>query len=565
MLLQAKNISIGLHSNTDTRLCSNLNFEINDGESVGILGESGSGKSITALSLMQLLPPALTITGGEILFTRKNGDEINLARACVREMQSIRGKEISMIFQEPMTSLNPVIPCGKQVREIVDEHEKFDSKHAYKYVLELFEKVKLPDPEKIYRSYPYQLSGGQKQRVMIAMAVACSPRLLIADEPTTALDVTVQKSILELLRELQKEYGMGILFITHDISVISEISQRVLVFYKGELVEEGLTRNILENPEHPYTKGLMSCRYSMNNKGKRLLTISDFMKAETEGEQQPDFVIPARPEIKTGDEPVFEVNNLVVSFQQPKRFLFEKTKHAEIIKKISFTIFQGETVGLVGESGSGKTTIGRALLKLIESNSGDIFFHGKPIQQLTHSEIKHFRRKVQIIFQDPYSSLNPKHTVGQILEEPLIVHKLCKNAKERRERVNQLLQQVNLDTSFYNRYPHQFSGGQRQRIGIARALAVQPELLVLDESVAALDVSIQAQVLNLLNDLKREYNLTYIFISHDLNIVKYMSDRMLVLKSGEIVEEGNAVEIFENPKNDYTRNLLNAIPGALGK
>lgn len=558
-LLEIKDLHIEVKQDgKNLSLCNNINFSVNPGETVGILGESGSGKSITSLSILRLLPPGVNITKGEVLFKSQNKGVIDLAKAPGKLLQATRGKEISMIFQEPMSSLNPVFTCGDQLLETILTHNNIlKSDEAKNLSLELFKKVKLPDPERIFKSFPHQLSGGQKQRVMIAMAISCNPSLLIADEPTTALDVTVQKSVLELLRELQDELGMGIMFITHDISVLSEVAKKVLVFYRGEIVEQGSIENIFFHAQHPYTKGLISCRSSIYVKGERLKTLED-PYSNTPNTKNPE---PTLPEVKPKlDEPLLSIRDLNLSFSKPVG-LFTKGKKKQILHQINFDVFKGETLGLVGESGSGKTTIGRTIMHLIEAESGDIRLQGKQLTDLSGKELKKFRKDVQIIFQDPYSSLNPKMTVGDIIAETLQVHGLFKNSKERKKRVLELLHQVNLKVEYIDRYPHQFSGGQRQRIGIARALAVEPKLLILDESVSALDVSIQAQVLNLLNDLKDVYNLTYIFISHDLNTVRYMADRIVVLKNGYIMEQGDSEEIFTNPKTSYTSDLISAIPG----
>lgn len=532
MLLQVENLSIAIKS-SGQKLCNNLNFNIMPGETLGILGESGSGKSITALSIPGLLSPALQITHGKILFCPEPDHTIDLASSSVKELQRIRGAEIGVVFQEPMTSLNPVFTCGNQVEDVLRRHKNLSAKEAKTQAIGLFAKVKLPAPEQVYKKYPHQLSGGQKQRVMIAMAIACSPSLLIADEPTTALDVTVQKSILELLRELQKEMGMAIIFITHDISVLSEIADRTLVFYKGELVEEGPIKQILNAPQHPYTQQLIACRET------RLA------------------VNTSKSEIQM---PLLKVNNLSVSFRQNSGW-FAKTIQKQVLHNVCFELYKGETLGLVGESGSGKTTIGRAIMQLIEPENGFIELNGKPVNHADKQELRNFRKQVQIIFQDPYSSLNPKLTIGQTLMEPLLVHGIGKSRKEQKNRVIDLLEMVQLSEEHFNRYPHQFSGGQRQRIGIARALAAGPDVIILDESVAALDVLIQAQVLNLLQQLKNELGLTYLFISHDLEIVQSFSNRVIVLQNGNIVEEGDSDNIFNHPQHAYTKSLIAAIPG----
>ena len=567
MLLRVNNLCVdSFQNNKKIPICKNLNYSVDAGETLGILGESGSGKSISVLSILQLLPPSLSITSGNTFFTSKEGTERDLVQLPTKALQSIRGTEIAMIFQEPMTSLNPVFTCGDQVLETIVRHKTNLSRNeARNQVFELFNKVKLPEPKRIFTSYPHQLSGGQKQRVMIAMAISCNPRLLICDEPTTALDVTVQKSILDLLKELQAASGMSILFITHDISVIAEIAQRILVFYRGEIVEQGEVKQILLDAKHSYTRGLLACRSAVHKKGERLMTLEDFNIENTNYSDFQDAKITSATESVLADknapnqQVLLSIQNMEVAFLNPAG-IFSKSSKKQILHHINIDVFHGETLGLVGESGSGKTTIGRAITKLIETERGEIFFHGKLTNHLERKELQNFRKKVQIIFQDPYSSLNPKITVGEMIAEPLIVHNLCKSSAERKKRVLQLLTQVNLGEEYYNRYPHQFSGGQRQRIGIARALAVEPELLILDESVSALDVSIQAQILNLLNNLKKTLNLTYIFISHDLNTVRYMSDRMIVLKDGRIVENGMTDDIFKSPKSEYTIKLIEAIP-----
>ena len=569
MLLRVNNLCIdSFHQNKQVPICKNLTFDLKDGENLGVLGESGSGKSISVLSILRLLPPSLSITGGNIFFTSKEGIETDLVQLPAKAFQSIRGKQISMIFQEPMSALNPVFTCGDQVLETIVRHNpNLPYQEARDQVFGLFKKVRLPEPNRIFNSYPHQLSGGQKQRVMIAMAISCNPRILIADEPTTALDVTVQKSILDLLKELQSDLGMSILFITHDISVIAEIAQRILVFYKGELVEQGDVKQILTQAKHPYTRGLLACRSAVHKKGERLMTIEDSIIQDSKIQtylKEPE-IHPSEESGKTNsDHPqpqeLLSVQNMDVVFHSPGG-IFSRSHKKQVLHQVSFSVFKGETLGLVGESGSGKTTIGRAIMKLIEAEKGNIMFHGKLTNHLERKELQNFRKKVQIIFQDPYSSLNPKITIGEMIAEPLMVHHLCNTAEERKKRVLELLHQVNLSEDHYDRYPHQFSGGQRQRIGIARALAVEPELLILDESVSALDVSVQAQILNLLNNLKEKLNLTFIFISHDLNTVRYMADRMIVLKDGRILEEGVPDNIFTSPKSEYTARLIESIPG----
>lgn len=540
-----------------------ISFWVDRGEILGLVGESGSGKSVSSLSIMGLLPEKYSkVNGGEILFYDKNEKEpVDILSLKEGEHQKYRGKRIAMIFQEPMTSLNPVQKCGKQVSEIILLHNNISKKKAKDRVLELFAEVLLPDGERVFNAYPHELSGGQKQRVMIAMALSCNPDLLIADEPTTALDVTVQKTILELLKSLQVKYGIGILFITHDLGVIKEIADRVLVLYRGEIVEEGKVCDIFNNPQHSYTKGLIASRPPMNGRPKHLLTISDFLSDETP--KQDLISSKDRQEshkLMYSQEPLLRVSDLRVEYVVDKTIFGKVTKKVVAVNNVSFDLFRGETLGLVGESGCGKTTIGRAILQLIDSSSGNIEFEGLMLNEIKGERLRNIRKKVQIIFQDPYSSLNPRLPIGEAILEPMEVHNLYSNNKERKAKVLELLDKVGLESSHYNRYPHEFSGGQRQRIGIARCLALSPEIVICDESVSALDVSVQAQVLNLINDLKRDYGFSTIFISHDLSVVKYMSDRMIVMQSGNIVEYGDADEIYSNPHTEYTKRLISAIP-----
>jgi peptide/nickel transport system ATP-binding protein len=550
-LLDIRNLSISVASDASRVLCNKVNFSVQQNKVVGVVGESGSGKTLTVLSVLGLLHPGLKLTEGEIVFHTEKG-ELQLHTLSSEEMQKVRGDRIGMIFQEPMTSLNPSMTCGKQVMEAILTHEQVTEADAGQRVIKLFEKVKLPDPENVFKSFPHQLSGGQRQRVMIAMAVSCNPQLLIADEPTTALDVTVQKSIFALLKELQQEFKMAIIFISHDLGIISELADEVVVMYQGNVVESGPTVKILKSPEHPYTKALLACRPSQYHKGKRLISIHDSVQnSEVK-------MIHALTEF---DEVLLEVKDLSVYFSQQGKSNFLSKKRSQALHSLSFNVYKGETLGLVGESGSGKTTLSRAILRLIESSSTQIKYKNTHLEKLKGEELRKFRKNIQIIFQDPYSSINPKETVGTIIMEPMIVHDLHGNNKGRKERVFELLDKVNLSREVYSRYPHQLSGGQRQRVGIARALAVEPELIICDESVSALDVSVQAQVLNLLNDLKRDFGLTYIFISHDLNVVQYMSDRIIVLKSGKIEEAGNSDSIFKNPQSVYTQELIASIPG----
>ena len=551
-------------------------FTLNRGETLGIVGESGSGKSVTALSIMNLIPsPPGEIASGSINFHSPTEGWTDLTKLDNRALRRFRGNEISMIFQEPMTSLNPVFTCGSQVVEAIMLHQKVDKAQAKKLTLELFRQVELPRPENIFKSYPHQISGGQKQRVMIAMAMSCNPSILIADEPTTALDVTVQKTILELMADLQQKHGMAIMFITHDLGVVAEIADRVLVMYKGDIVEYGKVEDIFRNPQHPYTKGLLACRPRMDLRMRTLPTIADFMKEEADGslveiEQTVEKAVQAavisdkeyaeRQEELQAKTPILEVRNLRTWFPIKEGIFSKAKKWVKAVDDVSFDVYPGETMGLVGESGCGKTTLGRTIIRLQEQTAGQVLFEGKELTSMSDRQLRAIRKDIQIIFQDPYSSLNPRITIGNAILEPMKVHGIGKSDSERRQRVNELLERVNLLPEHYGRYPHEFSGGQRQRICIARALAVRPRFIICDESVSALDVSVQAQVLNLLTELRREYQLTYIFISHDLSVVKFMSDRMIVMNKGKIEEMGAADSIYANPKSEYTRTLIDSIP-----
>ena len=557
-----------------TRAVNDVSFEVNRGEIVGVVGESGSGKSVTSLSAMRLIPsPPGLIKSGEILY-HKNKKTFDLLKLSEKEMQKYRGNDIAMIFQEPMTSLNPVFTCGDQVMEAIMLHQNLSKEESKELTIKLFKEVLLPRPENIFESYPHQLSGGQKQRVMIAMAISCQPELLIADEPTTALDVTVQKTILELLIKLQKKRGMGIIFITHDLGVIAELADKVIVMFKGKIVEQGNVKDIFKKPKHPYTKGLLACRPPLDNRYKFLPTIKDFMVEKNghlvEKEKSVSSfvkkIIIKKEERKSSLEKIYK-NDILLEVKNLKTYFpiagtgFKKSKSfVKAVDDVSFDVFEGETLGLVGESGCGKTTIGRSILRLINPTAGNVFYKQENISILHDREFNKLRKEMQIIFQDPYSSLNPRMTIGNAIMEPMQVHNILTNDKQRKSKVEELLKKVSLDPSHFYRYPHEFSGGQRQRIGIARALAVNPKFIICDESVSALDVSVQAQVLNLLDELKKEFGLTYIFISHDLSVVKYMSDRMVVMQKGKIEEMGDADEIYNNPKTPYTKKLINAIP-----
>lgn len=564
-----------------TKAVDKVSFTIHRGETVGIVGESGSGKSVTSLSIMRLIasPPG-NIVGGQILYYPSDGSKpIDLLQISENQMRQYRGNEIAMIFQEPMTSLNPVFTCGNQVIEAILLHQKTTKAEAKRLTLELFGKVQLPDPERIYKAYPHQLSGGQKQRVMIAMAMSCNPNILIADEPTTALDVTVQKRILELMTDLRQEIDASIIFITHDLGVIAEVADRVIVMYKGKIVEQGTIKDIFVNPQHPYTKSLLACRPPLDYRMSKLPVVSDFMNVAkkddgsikiTEKTVSLDEIIESvkvKPETTKerlkalkAQTPILEVKNLKTWFSAEKNFFGKTTKYIKAVDDVSFVVYPGETLGLVGESGCGKTTLGRTILRLTEAKEGEVFFEGRDILKLTRKELKALRKDVQIIFQDPYSSLNPRMTIGNAIIEPMQVHRILNTDMERKDRVIELLETVGLEAIHYERYPHEFSGGQRQRICIARALALNPKFIICDESVSALDVSVQAQVLNLLMELREQFGFTYIFISHDLSVVKFMSDRMIVMNQGKIEEIGVADEIYNHPKKPYTQQLIEAIP-----
>lgn len=566
-LLKITNLSISFGSGDQKiRAVSNLSLSIKKGQTLGIVGESGSGKSLTSLTTMGLLPGSANIESGEINLNL-NGEPKSILQISEEEFRKLRGKEIAMIFQEPMTSLNPVLKCGEQVAEAIRLHNGLDKLKAREEVIKWFNEVQLPRPEQIYESYPHQISGGQKQRVMIAMAMCCNPQLLIADEPTTALDVTVQKKILELIKSLQDKHGMGVIFITHDLGVVAEIADKVLVMQKGEKVEENTCENIFESPNHPYTKGLLACRPPLKVRLKKLPTVQDFV-SESKKHQNNNFqsIIVSTEERKEQlaklfkQEKILEVKNLSKHYPISGGTFKKSFKSVKAVNNISFDVYEGETLGLVGESGCGKTTLGRTILQLLKPTSGEATYKGVNLSTLSERELRNYRKEIQIIFQDPYSSLNPKIKVGDAIVEPLNIHNIGSNKQERKERVIELMETVGLTAEQYNRYPHEFSGGQRQRVCIARALALSPKFIVCDESVSALDVSVQAQVLNLLNDLKKKFKFTYIFISHDLSVVKYMSDRMLVMRNGEMVELGVAEEVYSNPRSDYTRELINSIP-----
>lgn len=563
-ILEVKGLTVAFGGR---KVVENISYTLRRGRTLGIVGESGSGKSVSSLALMGLLPRQASITGVAKL------DDTDLLGLDEAGFRAIRGRRISMIFQEPMTSLNPVQKCGEQVMEMMKAHANSESKiqnsESKERVIELFREVMLPRPEKIFDSYPHEISGGQKQRVMIAMALINHPDILIADEPTTALDVTVQKTILTLLKQLQQKYGTAIIFITHDLGVIAQIADDIMVMYRGKMVEQGPAQEILHQPRQPYTQGLLACRPPLEGKPRRLPTVEDYIQAESEkrkvesGEQ--------RTESGEQREPLIAVRDLSVTYTLKRSLFGRPLQTLKGVDGVSFDIHEGETLGLVGESGCGKTTLGRALLRLIDHSAGNIRYRNTPLDQLSTRQMRALRPKLQIIFQDPYSSLNPRITIGEAIAEPLRVHGKALAGQSERNRkwnpsentndsVRDLMQQVGLDPDWYSRYPHELSGGQRQRVCIARALILQPELVICDESVSALDVSVQAQVLNLLNDLKERYRFTYLFITHDLSVVHYMADRIIVMQKGKIVESGTPDDIFNRPKTDYTRTLIDAIP-----
>ena len=555
-LLSVENLEISFRKDgIYTPVIRHISYDLHYNEILGIVGESGSGKSVSSLAIMGLLPASISkITNGSLIFEGKNISDLSS-----KEWQKLRGNGIAMIFQEPMSSLNPSMKCGRQVQEILLQHTKLSKKESKAETLSLFQRVKLPDPDTIFEKYPHEISGGQKQRVMIAMAIACKPQLLIADEPTTALDVTVQKDIILLLKEIQQSTGMSIIFISHDLALVSEIADRVLVMYKGEIVEQGDTEQVFHHPEHLYTKALISSRPSLEVRLNRLPTIQDYLENNVRAE-----VVTAEHRKVAQQQiyarvPLLEVRNVEKEYFSSAG-LFGKVSGFKAVNDVSFKLYEGETLGLVGESGCGKSTLGNAILQLDKATAGEILYRGQDITQQSGSTLKKLRREIQIIFQDPYSSLNPRIPVGKAIMEPMQVHHLYKTDNECKAKAIEILERVGLGAEFFNRYPHEFSGGQRQRIGIARTIALQPKLIVCDESVSALDISVQAQVLNLLNELKENFGFTYIFISHDLAVVKYMSDQVLVMNKGKIEEMADADVLYADPQSDYTKKLIASIP-----
>jgi peptide/nickel transport system ATP-binding protein len=569
-LLTIQNLSVDFISQSGTtHALKNISLNVNRGEIVALVGESGSGKSVTSLSILQLLPsPPAKYSSGDILFSENGTEFTNLLKRDRHSLQHIRGNKIAMIFQEPMTSLNPVLTCGEQVMEAIVAHKKIAKNIARQQTIEWFEKVHLPNPEKMFDRYPHQLSGGQKQRVMIAIAMCCQPSLLICDEPTTALDVTVQKTILLLIKELQQQANIGVIFITHDLGVVAEVADRAAVMYKGEIVEQSTVKEIFSNPQHPYTKALLACRPVNHPRGERLPVVSDFLEAGSQKPEVGDKKLKAtvNEQRSTNNEQptiLLKTQNLSVWFPSKKTFFGKALDFTKAVDDVSFDVYKKETLGLVGESGCGKTTLGRTLLRLIEPTAGKVSYNGIELTSKKKDELRSLRKEIQIIFQDPYSSLNPRLTIGSAISEPLKVHHIFPTDKTRKEKVIDLIEKVNLRAEHFNRYPHEFSGGQRQRIVIARALALNPSFIVCDESVSAIDVSVQAQVLNLLNDLKKEFGFTVIFISHDLSVVRYISDRIMVMNKGKIEESGPADQVYFNPQSEYTKRLIASIPKGL--
>ncbi|CAM3640978.1 Glutathione import ATP-binding protein GsiA [Vibrio aerogenes CECT 7868] len=551
-LLSVKNLKVDfrLEDGDLFHALKTISFTVPENTTVALVGESGSGKSVTSMALMGLLPVSNTLISEQSQIEFDGRDVLKMSK---KELQTLRGSDVAMIFQEPMSSLNPVFSIGDQIIETLLEHKKISKKAARERAIELLTEVGLPDPANRLKAYPHELSGGQQQRVMIAMAIACEPKLLIADEPTTALDVTIQKQILELIADMQKKHQMSVLFITHDLGVVAEFADQVVVMRHGHICEQGDIKTIFTQPEHPYTKALLNCRPTLDYRPERLAVIDDFL-------QEGNYQMPAERSrgYKSDGDIVLDVKDLRKYFQI-RTGLFSH-RDLKAVDGVSFQLQRGKTLGIVGESGSGKSTVGHTIMRLFEPTSGQAFYRGDDLLSMTDEEFKPLKRRVQIIFQNPYASLNPRFTVGQILTEPMMLHNIGANQAERRKMAEALLERVSLPKGAYNKYPHEFSGGQRQRIAIARCLTLKPEVLICDESVSALDVSVQAQVLNLLQDLQDEYQLSYLFISHDLSVVKHISDQIMVMQKGKVIEIGDADAIYANPQDEYTRNLINAIP-----
>jgi peptide/nickel transport system ATP-binding protein len=560
-LLDVRNLTVGFKQQNEIRTAlKGVSFHINRGEIVAIVGESGSGKSVSSLSILQLLPEKTTrYESGEIIFSKNGQHADNLLTLSEPALRQIRGKDISMIFQEPMSALNPVFTCGNQVMEAIRTHTDCSGREARNKTIELFEQVRLSDPIHVLKKFPHQLSGGQKQRVMIAMALSCQPSLLIADEPTTALDVTVQKSILELLTNLQAQTNMGLLFITHDLGLVRDFADRVIVLYKGEIVETGTCQSIFSNPQHPYTKALLACRPILYKKGQVLPVVDDFISPTANSSNLLQEKVPDNLPVEK--QVIMEVKSLKIWYPKQVPLFKKAVEFTKAVDDLSVEIYKGETLGIVGESGCGKTSFGRALLQLIPITDGAITLEGKDLTQLPKKEWRKMRKDIQLVFQDPYGSLNPRITIGEAIRETLLVHQPEMKASRQKEKVIELLERVHLQPEHYHRYPHAFSGGQRQRIGIARALALEPRFIVFDESVSALDVSVQAQVLNLINELKAGFGFTAVFITHDFGVVQFISDRILVMEHGKIAEIGETEQVINHPRSPVTRQLLAAIPG----
>ena len=555
-LLSIKDLRVAFKSTIGlNEVLHGISYNLYTDEILGIVGESGSGKSVASLAIMSLLPPKKSVvSSGEILF--RNEDLLHYSQT---KLEALRGQKIAMIFQEPMSALNPSMSCGEQVEEILLQHTSLKKKEVKDEVMRLFDDVKIPNPTTTFDKYPHEISGGQQQRIMIAMAIACKPDVLIADEPTTALDVTVQKDIIALLKSLQKKSKMSVIFISHDLALVSEIADRILVMYKGEIVESGDTRSIFKTPKEDYTKALIGARPTLKFRLKQLPTISDFLSGTISSTLISKSTRTQKHNEIYSKAPLLEVINLEKTYFSKASFFGTRTAF-KAVDAVSFKVYAGETLGLVGESGCGKSTLGKAILQLDKATAGTLKYKGNDITNLNKKELRSLRKEIQIIFQDPYASLNPRLTVGKAIMEPMKVHKLFSSDEERKAKTLEILEKVGLEASHFDRYPHEFSGGQRQRIGIARTIAVQPKLIICDESVSALDISVQAQVLNLLNTLKEDYEFTYIFISHDLSVVKFMSDQLMVMNKGKIEELGEADAIYESPKKAYTKALIEAIP-----